>query len=60
MLVRLSRSSFRGEEERQNGLRCVLNELASDRRVHEVTDTDGLDATMLTAASAGLESLPGK
>jgi LacI family transcriptional regulator len=46
VLVTLSRSFFRGEEEREMGFRAALRSMRPDRRVIDVTDTDGLDATI--------------
>ena len=46
VLVTLSRSFFRGEEEREMGFRSALRSMRPDRRVIDVTDTDGLDATI--------------
>jgi LacI family transcriptional regulator len=46
VLVTLSSSSFHGEEERECGFRATMGELAPERELREVTDTDGLDATM--------------
>jgi LacI family transcriptional regulator len=46
VLVTLSRSFFRGEEEREMGFRAALRSMRPQRRVLEVTDTDGLDATI--------------
>ena len=54
VLVTLSSSSFRGEEEREIGFRATLRELAPARTIHEVTDTDGLDRTMLEAVGTAL------
>lgn len=59
VLVTLSSSSFRGEEEREMGFRATLRELAPARMIHEVTDTDGLDSTMLEAVGTALASEPG-
>ncbi len=59
VLVTLSRSSFRGERDREDGFRDTLRELDPGRPVHEVTDTDGLAASMLAAASAALRTDPG-
>jgi LacI family transcriptional regulator len=59
VLVTLSSSSFRGEEEREIGFRATLRELAPARTVHEVTDTDGLDSTMLAAVGTALATEPG-
>ena len=54
VLVTVSHSTFRGEEEREIGFRETLAELAPRREVHEVTDTDGLDQTMLVAVRGAL------
>lgn len=56
VLVTLSSSSFRGEEEREIGFRATLRELAPARGIHEVTDTGGLDSTMLEAVGTALDS----
>ena len=58
VLVTVSHSSFRGEEEREIGFRETLAELAPQRKVHEVTDTDGLDQTMLVAVRGALALHP--
>ena len=58
VLVTLSSSSFRGEEEREIGFRSTLRDLAPDRTIHEVTDTDGLDSTMFEAVGRVLEDEP--
>jgi LacI family transcriptional regulator len=58
VLVTVSHSSFRGEEEREIGFGETLAELAPERKVHEVTDTDGLDQTMLTAVRGALALEP--
>lgn len=46
VLVTLSSSSFRGEEQREAGFRAAWADLANGRAVHEVTGTDGLDVPM--------------
>jgi LacI family transcriptional regulator len=46
VLVTLSRSFFRGEEEREMGFRSALRAMPPDRRVIDVTETDGLDAAI--------------
>ena len=46
VLVTLSRGFFRGEEEREMGFRAALRAMRPARRVIDVTDTDGLDATI--------------
>ena len=58
VLVTVSHSSFRGEEEREIGFRETLAELAPRRKLHEVTDTDGLDQTMLVAVRGALALHP--
>ena len=55
VLVTVSSSTFRGEDEREIGFRAALRQMAPERVVREVTDTDGLDAAMLEAVSAVLE-----
>ena len=54
VLVTLSSSAFRGEGEREIGFRTAVRELAPWLTIHEVTDTDGLDSTMLQAVQAQL------
>jgi LacI family transcriptional regulator len=46
VLVTLSRSFFRGEEEREMGFRAALRAMRPQRRVIDVTETDGLDAAI--------------
>lgn len=46
VLVTLSRSFFRGEEEREMGFRSALRSMRPERRIVDVTDTDGLDTTI--------------
>ncbi|HEY1321800.1 MAG TPA: substrate-binding domain-containing protein, partial [Streptosporangiaceae bacterium] len=46
VLVTLSRSFFRGEEEREMGFRSALRSMQPGRRVVDVTETDGLDAAI--------------
>jgi LacI family transcriptional regulator len=58
VLVSLSSTSFRGEEEREMGFRGVMRELAPDRRLVEVTETAGLDATTLSAVTTVLRDDP--
>ena len=58
VLVTVSHSSFRGEEERETGFRRTLAELAPERKVHVVNDTDGLDRTMLLAVRRTLALHP--
>jgi LacI family transcriptional regulator len=56
VLLNLSHSSFRGEEERESGFLAALGRLAPERQVHVVTDTDGLDETMAQAVREALEA----
>ena len=58
VLVTVSHSSMEGEEQREIGFKKALSELAPDRAVHEVTDTDGLDQTMLLAVRGALALRP--
>lgn len=58
VLLTVSHSSFRGEEERALGFRSTLAELAPRRRVHVVNDTDGLDASILVAVRGALALRP--
>jgi LacI family transcriptional regulator len=58
VLVTVSHSTFRGEEEREAGFRAALRELAPGRRVLEVTDTFGLDESMIDAVRAALADWP--
>ena len=58
ILVTLSSSSFRGEEEREIGFRAALRTMAPLRRVVELSETDGLDASMLAGVTALLRDEP--
>src|SRR4029077_6750341 len=58
VLVTVSRRMFRGEEEREMGFRAVMRHLAPERRITEITDTDGLDASLLAAVTAALDDDP--
>ncbi|HET7397339.1 MAG TPA: LacI family DNA-binding transcriptional regulator [Intrasporangium sp.] len=58
VLLTLSHSSFRGEGERETGFRATLGQLAPDRDVTVVTDTDGLDETMARAVREALRDSP--
>lgn len=57
-LVALSSSTFRGEEEREIGFRTTMRTLCPGRPIREVSETDGLDATMLAAVSRTLAETP--
>jgi LacI family transcriptional regulator len=54
VLVMLSRGSFRGEEERVAGFRTAMR----GRRVVEIDNSDGLDATMRGLVLAALDRNP--
>ena len=58
ILVTLSSSSFRGEEEREIGFRAALRTMAPHRRVVELSETDGLDASMLAGVTQLLNREP--
>jgi LacI family transcriptional regulator len=55
VLVTLSSSTFRGEEEREMGFRAALRTMAPRRAVVAVGETDGLDASLLAAVGEALE-----
>lgn len=59
VLVSLSSTSFRGEEEREIGFRTAMRTLSPGRSIREVSETDGLDATMLAAVTRALAAHPG-
>ncbi len=56
VLLTLSHSSFRGEEERETGFVATLAHLAPTRQVRRVTDTDGLDETMAEAVRRAIDA----
>lgn len=58
VLITLSRTSFRGEEERELGFRATLAELDPGRRMVELTETDGLDAALFQSVSDALAENP--
>ncbi len=58
VLVTISRTMFRGEEEREMGFRAALRNLAPGRLIHEITDTDGLDASLRAAVAEALSREP--
>ncbi len=58
VLVTLSSTSFRGEEEREAGFRSAMRTMAPGRVLREVSETDGLDATMLRAVGEVLDAEP--
>lgn len=59
VLVTLSRSTFRGEEEREMGFRATMRDLGPRRVIHEVTGTEGLDVTMGALVREALDADPG-
>ena len=56
VLLTLSRSFFFGERERAEAFTATLERFAPGRRVHTITDSDGLDATMGTLVADLLRS----
>jgi LacI family transcriptional regulator len=58
VLVTLSSTSFRGEEEREAGFRSAMRTMAPGRTLREVSETDGLDASMLRAVGQVLDTEP--
>jgi LacI family transcriptional regulator len=59
VLIALSRSVFRGEEEREIGFRATMRSRFADRVLIEQTDTDGLDATVRESTVQTLQRCPG-
>src|SRR5690349_9227168 len=55
ILVALSRSVFRGEEEREIGFRSAIRERWPHRHLAEITDSDGLDTTVYELALGALD-----
>jgi len=58
ILMALSRSAFRGEEEREMGFRTTMRERAGGRALIEATDTDGLDTAVRDQTIAILREHP--
>ena len=58
VLIALSRSVFRGEEEREIGFRATMRSRSAERALIELTDTDGLDATVKESALGILQRHP--
>lgn len=56
VLMSLSSSTFHGEEERAEGFRGAMVDLAPDRPIVEVSDTDGLDDTTYASVERVLAS----
>src|SRR2546430_559267 len=55
ILVALSRSVFRGEEEREIGFRSAIRERWPHRGLTEITDSDGLDTSVYRLALDALD-----
>lgn len=55
ILVALSRSVFRGEEEREIGFRSAIRERWPRRSLTEITDSDGLDTSVYQLALDALD-----
>jgi LacI family transcriptional regulator len=55
ILVALSRSVFRGEEEREIGFRSAIRERWPHRHLTEITDSDGLDTSVYRLALDALD-----
>ena len=55
ILVALSRTAFRGEEEREIGFRAAIRERWPRRRLTEITDSDGLDTSVYRLALDALD-----
>jgi LacI family transcriptional regulator len=58
ILVALSRTVFRGEEEREIGFRAAIRERWPHRGLAEITDTDGLDNSVYRLALGALDDHP--
>ncbi|HET7800576.1 MAG TPA: LacI family DNA-binding transcriptional regulator [Humibacillus xanthopallidus] len=58
VLLTLSRSSFFGERERADAFGAALARLSPERRVHTITDSDGLDSAMSALVSGLLAAQP--
>ena len=59
VLIALSRSVFRGEEEREIGFRATMRRRSANRALIEQTDTDGLDVRVRKSTLRTLQSNPG-
>ncbi|MGJ5831158.1 LacI family DNA-binding transcriptional regulator [Streptomyces ossamyceticus] len=58
VLVTISRGFYRNEEEREMGFRAAMRAAEPARRLVEVTDSDGLDATQRDLVRDALEREP--
>lgn len=59
VLVTLSSTNFRGEEEREMGFRAQMRATGPGRRLVEITETDGIDRTMRALVRRALRRHPG-
>ena len=59
VLIALSRSVFRGEEEREIGFRATMRSLSTGRALVEQTDTDGLDVIVKESTLQTVQRNPG-
>ncbi len=58
LLVTLSRSAFFGESERYSAFRDTLHDLAPQRRLFAITESEGLDATLVALVQRELQLSP--
>ena len=58
VLIALSRTVFRGEEEREIGFRATMRNRSAHRGLIELTDTDGLDITVKESTLRTLQRNP--
>jgi LacI family transcriptional regulator len=58
ILVSVSSSSFRGEEEREMGFRTAMRVAHPDRALVEISETDGLDQALRARVAAALGAHP--
>ena len=58
VLIALSRTVFRGEEEREIGFRATMRDRSAHRGLIEQTDTDGLDITVKESTLRTLQRNP--
>jgi LacI family transcriptional regulator len=58
ILVSVSSSYFRGEEEREMGFRSAMRTMHPDRALVEISETDGLDEALRSRVGAALASHP--
>ena len=59
ILMALSRSAFRGEEEREMGFRAAMRERGAGHALVEATDTDGIDTAVRDRTISLLREHPG-